>query len=135
MRLAASAAKRCGGPQQVEDPHGSRPPYNQAEMPAAEFGLLDPNIISDSIPAFFIGRNTDGLWVVRDAKGRIGGLFMLRSSALAFAQEQGAAEGCATIFPSDRIELDLKNEGNLLASYLAPLLRLKNLCRMIRGAA
>jgi len=35
MRLAASAAKRCGGPHQVEDLHGSRPPYNQAEMPAA----------------------------------------------------------------------------------------------------
>jgi hypothetical protein len=86
-------------PQQVEDPCGSRPPANQAETPAVEFGPLDPNIISNSIPAFFIGRNRDGLWVVRDSKGRIGGLFMLRSSALAFAHEQGGAAGCATIFP------------------------------------
>jgi len=136
MRVTASAAKR-GGPQQVEDPCGSRPPSNQAATPAVEFGPLDPNIISDSIPAFFIGRNRDGLWVVRDSKARIGGLFMLRSSALVFAHEQGGAAGCATIFPSDRIELDLKNEGNLLAIYLAPFLRprLGNLCRMIRGAA
>jgi len=72
MRITALAAKRVG-PQQVEDPCGSRPPSNQAEISAAGFGPLDPNIISDSIPAFFIGRNTDGLWVVRDAKGRIGG--------------------------------------------------------------
>src|SRR5215475_11471083 len=51
MRVTASAAKR-GGPQQVEDPCGSRPPSNQAATPAVEFGPLDPNIISDSIPAF-----------------------------------------------------------------------------------
>jgi hypothetical protein len=134
MRVTASADKR-GGPQRVENPCGSRPPSNQAGTPAVEFGPLDPNIISDSIPAFFVGRNRDGLWVLRDSKGRVGGLFMLRSSALVFAHEQGGAAGCATIFTSDRIELDLKNEGNPLASYLAPLLRLGNLCRMIRGAA
>jgi hypothetical protein len=87
---------------------------------------LDPNVISDSIPAFFIGRNAYGLWVAREAKGRIGGLFMLKSSAVSFAREQSRPSGCASIFPTEHVELDLKNEGNLLASYLAPLLRLRN---------
>src|SRR5262249_32249985 len=45
------------------------------------------------------------------------------NSALAFAHEQGGAAGCATIFPSELIELDLKNEGNPLAGPLAQLLR------------
>jgi hypothetical protein len=87
---------------------------------------LDPNVISDSIPAFFIGRTAYGLWVAREAKGRIGGLFMLKSSAVSFAREQSRPSGCASIFPTEHVELDLKNEGNLLASYLAPLLRLRN---------
>jgi hypothetical protein len=87
---------------------------------------LDPNVINDSIPAFFIGRNLDGLWVAREARGRIGGLFMLKSSEVSFAREQSGPSGCATIFPTERFELDLRNEGNLLASYLAPLLRLRS---------
>ena len=37
----------------------------EAVPPAA----LDASIVSDAIPAFFIGRNKDGFWVARDAKG------------------------------------------------------------------
>jgi hypothetical protein len=128
MQQAVSAAEHVR-PQQFEDPHGSRfdvPPSDQAGAPAVRFGPLDPNVINDSIPAFFIGRNLDGLWVAREARGRIGGLFMLKSSAVSFAREQSGPSGCATIFPTERFELDLRNEGNLLASYLAPLLRLRS---------
>jgi hypothetical protein len=121
MQHAVSAAEHIR-------PHGSRLPSDQAKTPAVNFGPLDPNVISESIPAFFIGRNTNGLWVVREAKGRIGGLFVLKSSAIAFAHEQGGAAGCATIFPSQRVEFDLKNEGNPLARYLAPLLRFMRAC-------
>jgi hypothetical protein len=84
---------------------------------------LDPGVISDSIPAFFIGRDKSGFWVAREAKGRIGGLFLLKSSALAFAHAQGGRAGCATIFPHQRFELDLENEGNALAGRLARLVR------------
>jgi hypothetical protein len=122
MRFVASAAKR-GRPQQSEEPHPNGADVRPG-LSAATFEPLDPNVVNCSISAFFIGRNADGLWVAREAKGRIGGVFMLKRSAVSFAHEQAGAAGCATIFPSEQIELDLENEGNRLASYLAPLLRL-----------
>ena len=129
MRFAASAAKH-GRPQQFDDPLRSRTNV-QTGTPGVQFEPLDPNVVSESISAFFIGRNADGLWVAREAKGRIGGLFILKRSAVSFAHEQSGAPGCVTIFPTEQIELDLENQGNLLAGYLAPLLRLGSLCRMI----
>jgi hypothetical protein len=92
--------------------------------PVNAFEPLDSSIISDAIPAFFIGRNRAGFWVAREAKGRIGGIFLLKSSALSFAHAQSAPTGCATIFPSEKFELDLENEGNLVAVRLASLMRL-----------
>jgi hypothetical protein len=98
-------------------------PADHAEIPALQFGPLDPSVVSEAIPAFFIGRNQAGFWVAREAKGRIGGLFLLKRSAVAFAHAQGGIAGCATIFPAERFELDLKNEGNPFAVQLAPLVR------------
>jgi hypothetical protein len=91
---------------------------------AAPFQPLDPDIVSEAIPAFFIGRNEDGFWVARDAKGKTGGLFLFKNSALSFAGRSSPPRGCATIYPSNRFELDLDNKGNPLAAYLAPLMRL-----------
>jgi hypothetical protein len=99
------------------------PQADQSKTPAVQFGPLDPNIVSDAIPAFFIGRNRAGFWVAREATGRIGGLFVLESSALSFAHAQSQPAGCAAIFPSERFELDLENEGNRFATHLAPLMR------------
>jgi hypothetical protein len=99
----------------------------QAESPAkvtAEFQPLDPGIVSETIPAFFIGRNMEGFWVARDANGRIGGIFLLERSALSFARENSRPAGCATIFPSERFELDLKNDGNPLVAQVGWLKRL-----------
>jgi hypothetical protein len=80
----------------------------------AQFQPLDPGIVNEAIPAFFIGRNKEGFWVARDAKGRIGGIFLLENSALSFARRNSGPAGCATIFPSERFELDLENNGNPL---------------------
>ena len=90
------------------------------------FQPLDPTIVSASIPVFFIGRNRDGFWLARDAKGENGGIFLFRRSALAFARRASASgqAGCAMIFPSERFELDVENQGNPLIDYLKPLLRL-----------
>jgi len=88
----------------------------------APFQPLDPGVVSAAIPAFFIGRNKDGFWVARDAKGQIGGIFLLESSALSFARKQSEPVGCATIFPSHRFELDLENRGNRFAPRLGPLI-------------
>jgi hypothetical protein len=88
------------------------------------FQPLDLDIVSAAIPAFFIGRNKDGFWVARDTKGEAGGLFLFESSALSFARRNSRPMGCATIYPLEGFELDLKNKGNPLVAHLGPLKRL-----------
>jgi hypothetical protein len=89
----------------------------------AQFQPLDPGIVNEAIPAFFIGRNKEGFWVARDAKGRIGRIFLLENSALSFAKRNSQPAGCATIFPSERFELDLENNGN---PFIAPVRDMKH---------
>jgi hypothetical protein len=102
--------------------HAGPAPAGQPTI--AEFQPLDPGIVSDTIPAFFIGRNMEGFWVARDANGQIGGIFLLEASALSFARNNSRSSGCATIFPSARFELDLENSGNPLVAQLGALKRL-----------
>jgi hypothetical protein len=105
---------------------------SQAAKPATSpmcFQPLDPAVISASIPTFFVGRNRDGFWVARDAKGEHGGIFLFKSSALAFVRRTCRQAGSATIFPSERFELDVENQGNPFVEYLKPLLRLVTLAR------
>jgi hypothetical protein len=90
----------------------------------AEFRPLDAGVVNDAIPAFFIGRNMEGFWVARDVHGRIGGIFLLEHSALSFARKNSLPSGCATIFPSERFELDLENNGNPLVAQVGWLKRL-----------
>lgn len=85
----------------------------------AQFQPLDPDIVSESIPAFFIGRNKAGFWVAREARGRSGGLFLFKSSAVDFARAESEPLRCALIFPSETFELDLENRGNPLIARLA----------------
>jgi hypothetical protein len=91
--------------------------------PPTPFQPLDPGVLNASIPAFFIGQDSDGFWLARDVKGENGGIFLFRSSALAFARRVSGRAGCATIFPSERFELDLQNHGNPLIAHLKPLFR------------
>ena len=100
-------------------------PAGEPATVTAQFQPLDPGIVSEAIPAFFIGRNKEGFWVARDVKGQIGGIFLLKNSALSFARSNSRPAGCATIFPSDRFELDLENSGNPLALQLGSLMRLR----------
>jgi hypothetical protein len=82
-----------------------------------------PDILNETIPAFFIGRNPEGLWVARELNGRTGGLFFLKSSAISFARKRAGQAGCATIFPAETFELDISNEGNPLIHYMRQLRR------------
>jgi hypothetical protein len=100
------------------------PPTEAPPTVTAQFRPLDPGILNETIPAFFIGRNMEGFWVARDAKGQIGGIFLLENSALSFAKRNSRPAGCATIFPSERFELDLENSGNPLVGQLGSLRRL-----------
>ena len=100
---------------------------SQAMTPSTQptcFQPLDPGVVNASIPTFFVGRNRDGFWLARDARGEHGGIFLFKSSALAFVRRASGQAGCATIFPSERFELDVENQGNVLVDYLKPLVRL-----------
>jgi hypothetical protein len=88
------------------------------------FPPLEPGVVSDAIPQFFIGRNNDGFWVARDAKGESGGLFLFENSALSFARKSSHPAGCATIYLAERFELDVENAGNPLVARLSSLKRL-----------
>jgi hypothetical protein len=95
--------------------HGERAGILPADRPATvtvQFRPLDPGIVSETIPAFFIGRNKEGFWVARDVNGRIGGIFLLENSAVSFAKTNSGPAGCASIYLSERFELDLENRGN-----------------------
>jgi hypothetical protein len=92
------------------DPLSVRPDTLPFQRPAAD-------VLNEAIPAFFIARNHSGFWVARDANGKSGGLFWSRDAALRFARSVWP-DGCATIFPQDRLELDIDNAGSPLISWL-----------------
>src|SRR5258705_3026700 len=87
-------------------------PVKKPPSVTAQFRPLDAGIVNEAIPAFFIGRNKEGFWIARDVKGRIGGIFLLESSALSFARKNSRPAGCATIFPSQRLRLYLAKKRN-----------------------
>ena len=101
----------------------ARPRQREGATATAPFRPLDPEIVSEAIPAFFIGRNREGFWVARDVNGRVGGVFLRENSALSFARMHSGAAACATVYLSERFELDLKNQGNPLVELLASLTR------------
>jgi hypothetical protein len=109
-------------------------PVEQPSRIITRFQPLDPGIVNDAIPAFFIGRNKEGFWVARDVKGRIGGIFLLENSALSFARRNSRPLGCATISSPERIELDLENNGNPLVEHLGRLMRLTRRPRLRMAA-
>jgi hypothetical protein len=88
--------------------------HRPSTKPAVALKPLDPDVVSAAIPAFFIGRNGAGLWVAREANGRIGGLFLFKNSAVDFANRQSAPVRCALVFPTETFELDVENHGNFL---------------------
>ena len=79
----------------------------------------DASVISEAIPLFYIGRNKNGLWVVREAEGCIGGIFLTRRSAVRFARESCEHTGCATMFVGEPLELDFEHRGNLFVAERA----------------
>jgi hypothetical protein len=104
--------------------HAGISPADESATVTAQFQPLDPGILNEAIPAFFIGRNQEGFWIARDVKGQIGGIFLLENSAVSFARRNSLPAGCARIYPSGRVELDLENNGNPFAVHLVSMLRL-----------
>jgi hypothetical protein len=79
----------------------------------------DLSVLNETIPLFYIGQNNKGLWVVREAEGRSGGLFLFRRAAVRFAREQGEAAGCGLMFLNKPLELDIENDGGDIVKPLA----------------
>jgi len=90
----------------------------------------DGRVLSESIPLFFIGRNTNGFWVAREAEGRAAGIFLFERSALHFARRSSAPAGCATMFVTERLELDVENQGNPLIGWLNAAMRMASQRRL-----
>jgi hypothetical protein len=78
----------------------------------------DAGVLNGVIPLFFVGRNKHGFWLAREARGRIGGMFLLRRSAFRFAQQASAPHGSATMFLAKPFELDTRNAGNPVVGWL-----------------
>jgi hypothetical protein len=96
-------------------------PTHFPTMPPASSGLPsrpDAHVFSCVIRLFFIGRNKNGFWIAREARGRTGGMFLLRRSAHRFAQRASAPHGCATMFLAKIFELDTRNAGNPVLGWL-----------------
>ena len=79
----------------------------------------DASALSEAIPLFYIGRNKCGLWVVREAAGGSGGLFLFKQSAARFARRQSEPAGCAMMFLAEPFDLDVENQGGRVAGLLA----------------
>jgi len=80
------------------------------------------DVLSDSIPLYFIARNRVGLWIAREAEGRAGGIFLFKQSALRFAETSSAPHGCATMVLGEHLELDVENRGNRLVGWISAAL-------------
>lgn len=93
----------------------------EEQTAVAPFLRPDPEVLSEAIPVFFIGRNRDGYWVARDAEGRFGGLFWRKEGALRFARRSAGPVGCATVFPRGHVELDIENAGNPFVPWMAAI--------------
>jgi hypothetical protein len=111
--IPQTAAERSASPGHSA-PKGPQKPVYPDALP---FQRPSADVLNEAIPAIFIGRNQSGFWVARDADGKSGGLFWSREAALRFAGTVWP-EGCATIFPQARFELDIDNDGNPLISWL-----------------
>lgn len=99
-------------------------PRSRRSVMAVAFERPGPDVLSETIPVVFVGRNRDGFWVVRDAEAGFGGLFWRKQAALDFAKTNAASGGYAAVFPSARFELDIENQGNPLAGSLGIARRL-----------
>jgi hypothetical protein len=110
MRLAY-----VGHEQDVGAPHRHLTASTTTQLPRRP----DASALSEAIPLFYIGRNKSGLWVVREAGGGSGGLYLFKQSAARFARRRSEPDGCAMMFVAEPFELDVDNQGSRFAGLLA----------------
>jgi hypothetical protein len=79
----------------------------------------DAGVLSTSIPLFYVGQSRHGFWIVREAEGRSGGIFLCKRSALRFTRKQSEPAAFATMFLAGSFELDTENQGSRVVAALA----------------
>jgi hypothetical protein len=105
-----------GSARRLDSNYAARPALNKViDFPRRP----DLTVLNETIPLFYIGQNRKGLWVVREAEGRSGGLFLFRRTAVRFAREQSEATGCGLMFLNKPLELDIENRGSDIVEPLA----------------
>lgn len=112
---------------------GSGQHFDSRRQPAGGVGKVvkfpkrpDLSVLSETIPLFYIAQNKHRFWVAREAAGRCGGVFLMRRSAMRFARHQSAPAGCAMMFLSEALELDVENAGSRLVEPVAALIDMMN---------
>jgi hypothetical protein len=119
---SSTAAERLG--LSIRDGRSPRQAVNGLDTLANFPKRPDLTVLSETIPLFYIAQNNHGFWVAREAGGRCGGVFLLRRSAVRFAQQKSAPAGCATMPLDDPLELDVTNEGSRIVEPLTEIVDL-----------
>jgi hypothetical protein len=78
------------------------------------------SVPNETIPMLLIGQNRAGSGVVRDSEGYSRGVFPFPAWALRFARRGCAPGGCALMFATEALELDL---GATAAAVATPAAR------------
>ena len=66
-------------------------------------------------PLFFIGRDSNGNWVVQDQRGACGGLFVNRKEALKFALFENGNRPQAVVMVAAGLELNMSGKPFVVA--------------------
>jgi|ERR1700733_195191 len=117
--LAAMHLAAAGNERRAKPDCGPRKGSNKQSNTVLEFPKRpDSTVLNETIPLFYIGQNRKGRWVVREAGGKRGGLFLFKHSAVRFARDESEASGCALMFINEPLELNIENSGGDLAEPL-----------------
>jgi len=57
-------------------------------------------------PYFLLGRNSRGVWVIRETTGRRAGLFRTREAAIKYAREESLNGNFTILYRPEGLELD-----------------------------
>ena len=121
LSIGVQAASAADTGQLVYSTEGNR--LRRYDLDTIGSGALAEDILVERASGSEQGGGEGVAGVKRDVNGQIGGIFLLENSALSFARSNSGPAGCATIYLSDPIELDLENRGNPLVVRLGQWIR------------
>jgi hypothetical protein len=82
----------------------------------------DARVLNETIPLFFIARDTNGRWLVSDADTRTGGPFLFKQSAIDFVEDKNACSGYAVMFIDEPLKLDAPTKAGSFTGWAEDIL-------------